>query len=162
MHLQVRSGRKELSEPLAPCERVARVAVIGLQQRIEQQIRIDARLQSQLAGGQPASHLKWIQASMGQQIQMIPVEEALFFVSDEKYTRVQTAQQEALIRKPIKELIAELERNQFWQIHRSTLVNAHAVAGVSRDVRGRQLVSVKGSNEKLEVSRSYTHLFKGI
>jgi DNA-binding LytR/AlgR family response regulator len=75
---------------------------------------------------------------------------------------VQTATIEALIRKPIKELIDELDPNEFWQIHRSTLVNAHAIAGVTRDLRGRQLVSVKGHPEKLEVSRSYTHLFKGM
>jgi DNA-binding LytR/AlgR family response regulator len=107
-------------------------------------------------------HLKWIQATVGQTIQMIPVEDVLFFISDEKYTRVQTAQIEALIRKPIKELIEELDMNLFWQIHRSTLVNTQAIAGVSRDLRGRQLVSVKGRPEKLEVSRSFTGLFKGM
>jgi DNA-binding LytR/AlgR family response regulator len=111
---------------------------------------------------EPASRLKWIQASVGTQIQMIPIEEVLFFVSDEKYTRVQTAQQEALIRKPIKELIAELDPQQFWQIHRSTLINARAIAGILRDERGRQLVAIKGRPEKLEVSRSYAHLFKGM
>lgn len=110
----------------------------------------------------PAPRLKWIQASVGNQIQMIPIDDVLFFVSDEKYTRVQTAQQEALIRKPIKELIAELDPAQFWQIHRSTLINARAIAGVIRDDRGRQLVSIKGRPEKLEVSRSYAHLFKGM
>jgi DNA-binding LytR/AlgR family response regulator len=111
---------------------------------------------------QPASRLKWIQASVGNQLQMIPVDDVLFFVSDEKYTRVQTAQQEALIRKPIKELIAELDPAQFWQIHRSTLINTRAIAGVTRDERGRQLVAIKGRPEKLEVSRSYAHLFKGM
>jgi DNA-binding LytR/AlgR family response regulator len=108
------------------------------------------------------SRLKWIQASIGAEIRMIPVDEVLFFVSDEKYTRVQTAQQEALIRKPIKELIAELDPAQFWQIHRSTLINTQAIAGVTRDERGRQLVAIKGRPEKLEVSRSYAHLFKGM
>lgn len=120
------------------------------------------RLQSRLEGDASPGYLKWIQAQVGQQIQMILVEEVLFFISDEKYTRVQTAQQEALIRKPIKELVAELDPKQFWQIHRSTLVNARAIAGVSRDFRGRQLVSVKGRPEKLEVSRSYAQLFKGM
>ena len=106
--------------------------------------------------------LKWIQATVGTSIQMIPVEDVLFFISDEKYTRVQTASLEALIRKPIKELVAELDADQFWQIHRSTLVNARAIAGVSRDLRGRQLVAVRGHPEKLEVSRSYAGLFKGM
>ncbi len=118
-----------------------------------------ARLAEKL---EPVSRLKWIQASVGNQIQMIPVDEVLFFVSDEKYTRVQTAQQEALIRKPIKELLAELDPAQFWQIHRSTLINTRAIAGIIRDERGRQLVAVKGRPETLEVSRGYAHLFKGM
>ena len=112
------------------------------------------------SGTPPA--LKWIQATVGQAIQMIPIEEVLFFISDEKYTRVQTATVEALIRKPIKELVDEVDPDLFWQIHRSTLVNTHYIAGVTRDLRGRQIVSIKGNNEKLEVSRSYTHLFKGM
>ena len=106
--------------------------------------------------------LKWIQATVGTSIQMIPVEDVLFFISDEKYTRVQTATLEALIRKPIKELVDELDADQFWQIHRSTLVNTRMIAGVTRDLRGRQLVSVRGHPEKLEVSRSYAGLFKGM
>ena len=106
--------------------------------------------------------LRWIQATVGQTIQMIPVDEVLFFISDEKYTRVQTATLEALIRKPIKELVEELDAEVFWQIHRSTLVNTRFIAGVSRDLRGRQLVSVKGHPQKLEVSRSFTGLFKGM
>jgi len=109
-----------------------------------------------------APQLRWIQATVGQNIQMVPVDEVLFFISDEKYTRVQTATLEALIRKPIKELIEELDAEVFWQIHRSTLVNTKFIAGVSRDLRGRQLVAVKGHPEKLEVSRSFTGLFKGM
>jgi DNA-binding LytR/AlgR family response regulator len=109
-----------------------------------------------------APRLRWVQATVGQTIQMISVEDVLFFISDEKYTRVQTATLEALIRKPIKELVEELDADLFWQIHRSTLVNARAIAGISRDPRGRQLVSVKGHTEKLEVSRSFSGLFKGM
>ena len=119
------------------------------------------RLSRQLNPNTPPK-LQWIQATVGQNIQMIPVEEVLFFISDEKYTRVQTANVEALIRKPIKELIDELDMSLFWQIHRSTLVNTKAIAGVSRDLRGRQLVAVKGHPEKLEVSRSFTGLFRGM
>ncbi|WP_374566241.1 LytR/AlgR family response regulator transcription factor [Ideonella sp.] len=114
------------------------------------------------SGGARPAYLKWIQATVGQAIQMIPVEDVLFFISDEKYTRVQTPQVEALIRKPIKELVDELDPERFWQIHRSTLVAVNAIAAVTRDFRGRQIVSVKGNPQKLEVSRSYTHLFKGM
>lgn len=120
------------------------------------------QLSARLNPGAAPSYLQWIQATVGQAIQMIPVDEVLFFVSDEKYTRVQTAQVEALIRKPIKELVDEIDPKLFWQIHRSTLVNVKAIAGVTRDFRGRQIVSVKGHGEKLEVSRSYTGLFKGM
>jgi DNA-binding LytR/AlgR family response regulator len=119
-----------------------------------------AKLSSRLDGGAGKAQLRWIQASVGQQLRLIPVGDVLFFTSDEKYTRVQTDSFEALIRKPIKELVDELDPEQFWQIHRATIVNTKAIAGVTRDFRGRQLVLIKGSNEKLEVSRNYTHLFK--
>jgi DNA-binding LytR/AlgR family response regulator len=120
------------------------------------------QLSARLNPGAAPQYLQWIQATVGAAIQMIPVDDVLFFVSDEKYTRVQTAQLEALIRKPIKELVDELDPHRFWQIHRSTLVNTRAIAGVTRDFRGRQIVSVKDHPEKLEVSRSYTGLFKGM
>jgi DNA-binding LytR/AlgR family response regulator len=128
--------------------------ISGMQQLLQ---RLTAKMHP---GGVPK--LRWIQATVGASIQMIPVEDVLFFVSDEKYTRVQTATLEALIRKPIKELVEELDADTFWQIHRSTLVNTRAIAGVTRDLRGRQLVSVRGHPEKLEVSRSYAGLFKGM
>jgi DNA-binding LytR/AlgR family response regulator len=112
------------------------------------------------AGAGGKQHLQWIQASMGQQLRMIPVADILFFTSDEKYTRVQTESYEALIRKPIKELVEELDPEHFWQIHRATIVNIKAVAGITRDFRGRQLVQLRNHPEKLEVSRNYTHLFK--
>ena len=120
------------------------------------------RLAAQLNPGSAPRYLDWIQASVGQGIQMIPVADVLLFISDEKYTRVQTPAVEALIRKPIKELVDELDPAVFWQIHRSTLVNVKAVAGITRDFRGRQIVTVRGHPEKLEVSRSYGHLFKGM
>ena len=120
------------------------------------------RLAAQLNPGAAPKYLDWIQASVGQGIQMIPVAEVLFFISDEKYTRVQTASVEALIRKPIKELVDELDPAVFWQIHRSTLVNVKVIAGITRDFRGRQIVALRGHPEKLEVSRSYAHLFKGM
>jgi DNA-binding LytR/AlgR family response regulator len=131
------------------------VAAPPLQQLLHQ-------LAAKMSPGIAPARLQWIQASVGSTIQMIPVDEVLFFVSDEKYTRVQTVKTEALIRKPIKELVDELNPEHFWQIHRSTLVNVREIDSVTRDDRGRQIVSVKGHPEKLEVSRSYTGLFKGM
>jgi DNA-binding LytR/AlgR family response regulator len=126
--------------------------------------RLAAKLDAPGGGPPPVGtspqYLQWIQASMGQQIRLIAVEDVLFFTSDEKYTRVQANGFEALIRKPIKELVDELDPDQFWQIHRATIVNVKAISGITRDFRGRQLVQLKNHAEKLEVSRNYTHLFK--
>ena len=118
-----------------------------------------SQLAEKIASPKP-KHLQWIQASIGQDLRMIPVEDILFFRSDEKYTCVQTAGFEALIRKPVRDLAKELDPSLFWQIHRATLVNVNAIEGVTRDIRGRHLVLVKGRPEKLEVSRSFLHLFK--
>ena len=118
-----------------------------------------SQLAEKIAAPKP-KHLQWIQASIGQDLRMIPVEEILFFRSDEKYTCVQTASFAALIRKPVRDLAEELDPALFWQIHRATLVNVNAIEGVTRDIRGRHLVLVKGRPEKLEVSRSFLHLFK--
>jgi DNA-binding LytR/AlgR family response regulator len=112
------------------------------------------------AGVKPREYLRWVQASVGPAIRMIPTSEILFFRAEDKYTRVQTQKFEALIRKPIKELIDELDPSEFWQIHRATVVRVDAVEQVSRNLRGNQVVHVRGSDEKLEVSRTFNHLFK--
>ena len=121
-----------------------------------------AQLSQRLAtsGLKPLEYMRWVQASVGANIRMIPTSDILFFRAEDKYTRVQTQSFEALIRKPIKELIDELDPAEFWQIHRSTVVRVDAVNHVSRDFRGKQIVHVKGSEEKLEVSRTFNHLFK--
>ncbi|AXA91775.1 LytTR family DNA-binding domain-containing protein [Massilia sp. YMA4] len=118
-----------------------------------------SQLAEKIATPKP-KYLQWIQASIGQDLRMIPVEEILFFRSDEKYTCVQTEKFEALIRKPVRDLAEELDPSLFWQIHRATLVNVNAIEGVTRDIRGRHLVMIKGRPDKLEVSRSFLHLFK--
>jgi DNA-binding LytR/AlgR family response regulator len=118
-----------------------------------------SQLAEKMAAPKP-TYLQWIQASIGQDLRMIPVEDILFFRSDEKYTCVQTDKFEALIRKPVRDLAEELDPALFWQIHRATLVNVNAIEGVTRDLRGRHLVMIKGKPDKLEVSRSFLHLFK--
>ncbi len=117
------------------------------------------RLASRLAS-RPSEHLKWIKASVGQNVRLIPVEEVLFFQSDEKYTRVVTGDTEALIRKPIKELLDELDPDRFWQVHRATIVNVEAIASVRRGLKDQAEIALKGHRETLLVSRNFTHLFK--
>ncbi len=121
-----------------------------------------AQLSQRLGAGglKPREYMRWVQASVGANIRMIPTSDILFFRAEDKYTRVQTQGFEALIRKPIKELIDALDPDEFWQIHRATVVRVDAVEQVSRNFRGHQIVHVKGSEEKLEVSRTFNHLFK--
>jgi len=105
-------------------------------------------------------YLRWVNASVGNTIKLITVEEICYFKADSKYTLVATPAAESLIRKPIRELTDELDPNLFWQIHRSTLVNVGAIAGVTRDVRGNLQVKLKQRPELLAVSESYNHLFR--
>ena len=114
----------------------------------------------QQGGAKPQEYLRWIQAQVGSSLRMISTKEVLFFRSDEKYTVVQTAQAEMLIRKTLKELEAELDPKEFWRIHRSTLVRVDAIAEVARDDRGRQMLKVRNFSGTLEVSRNHSHLFQ--
>jgi DNA-binding LytR/AlgR family response regulator len=122
---------------------------------------LKAQQAMQRAAGAPfEAPMRWIQCTVGSTTRLIDVKDVLFFRSDEKYTRVQTREQEALIRTPIRELIPRLDPEHFWQIHRSTIVNLTAVAAVIRDATGRQRVQLHGHPEVLEVSRSFGHLFR--
>ena len=128
-------------------------------QDIGQQLaQLTAALQH--GGAVKPPYLRWIQAQVGGSLRMISTREVLFFRSDEKYTRVQTAQAELLIRKTLKELADELDPDEFWRIHRSTLVRVDAISCVTRDMRGRQMLKVQGFGEELEVSRNHAHLFQ--
>ena len=118
-----------------------------------------ARLAARMA---PAGrqYLQWIKASVGSTVRMIAIDDICYFQSDEKYTRVVMEDGEVLIRKPIKELLDELDPDKFWQIHRSTLVNTRQIAGVVRGLRDQADLKLKSRPEVLTVSRAYTHLFK--
>ena len=133
--------------------------VVRLKERIGRQApSLEGLLQKLGAGGR--GFLRWINASHGQAVRVITVDDVCYFQADSKYTRVVTATEESLIRKPIKELCDELDPACFWQIHRSTIVNVHAVAGVVRDLRGRTQVRLRRREELLSVSDAYAHLFR--
>lgn len=105
-------------------------------------------------------YLQWINASRGAAVRLITVEEILYFKSDQKYTLVVTADTEALIKKTIKNLTRELDPTMFWQVHRSTVVNVHAIDSVIRDDRGNLTLRLKQRPETLPVSEAYHHLFQ--
>lgn len=141
-------------------ERLA-LAVSRVRQRLSSApAALDGVLRELAAAAPVRKHLRWINASKGQDVALITVDEVLYFQSDTKYTRVVTATGESLIRTPLKELQDELDPACFWPIHRSTIVNANAIAGVTRDFRGRVLVKLKSRSETLAVSEAHTHLFR--
>ena len=107
-----------------------------------------------------APRLQWIRASVGSMVKLIPVDQVAYLRSDEKYTLVVWEGGEALIRKPIRELIDELDPDQFAQVHRSVIVNLRQVAQVTRGANETAEVHLRGRNEALPVSRSYLHLFR--
>lgn len=117
------------------------------------------KLQQRLAP-QAVSRPKWLKASVGKQIKLINIDDVLFFQSDSKYTRVVLSDYEALIRTPIKDLLHTIDDQQFWQIHRATIVNVNFIAAAERIDAERMQVLLKGSSEKLAVSRNFTHLFR--
>ena len=122
-----------------------------------------ADLLKQLAAVMPATkttHLRWIRASIGETVRQIPVDEVFYFQAQDKYVSVYTSTGESLIRTPLSELQAELDPNEFWQIHRSTIVNVNRIAATTRDVMGKTLLRLKDSKTELPVSRAYAHLFK--
>jgi DNA-binding LytR/AlgR family response regulator len=136
-----------------------------------------ARIKKRLATGTPADltalvakllnraapggeKLKWIRASLGNQTRLINVDEVLFFQSDSKYTRIVLAGSEALVRAPLKEIVAGLDEEAFWQIHRSTIVQVSAIDRAVREGPEKLTVILKGHPEKLAVSRQYFQLFR--
>jgi DNA-binding LytR/AlgR family response regulator len=107
-----------------------------------------------------AERLSIIRAAVGNEIRMIPVGEVLYFEAADKYVNVVTAERESLIRLSLRELIPQLDGDQFWQVHRGTVVNVHCVQAALRDESGKLSLKLRGRNEHLPVSRLFTHLFK--
>jgi len=127
----------------------------ALLERLATRLRKDAR---------PAT-LQWIRASVGHTVRLIAADEIDFLRSDEKYTRVawragEGKPSEALIRTPLKELLAQLDATQFVQVHRAVVVNLRAISHITRGVNETAQIHLKGSSEVLPVSRNYLHLFR--
>jgi DNA-binding LytR/AlgR family response regulator len=154
-----------LLKPIEPA-RLAR-AVQRLKQRLGQQpanlaglvdrIRAQAQKHGQEANEGP---LRWITVQIGRELRLITVEDICYLRADNKYVCIVTADGEALVSTPLKDLLARLDPALFWQVHRGTVVNVNAVRSVQRGVAGKLALQLKQLREKLEVSATYAHLFK--
>lgn len=150
---------EKLKGVLAARSHDAREVEAGLDQTM-------ARLRQLLAGTGAAAPaggpLQVIQASVGNQIRMVPLSDIIYFEAADKYLRVLTANQEYLLRTPLKELLPQLDAQIFWQIHRGTVVRATAIDSVLRDEAGKLTLSLRGHADQLAVSRLYAHRFKAM
>jgi DNA-binding LytR/AlgR family response regulator len=122
--------------------------------------RIVGQLRALAPAGAAGERLTIIRAAVGNQIRMVAVAEVLYFEATDKYVNVVTADSESLIRTSLKELLPQLDGNQFWQIHRGTVVNANCIEAAIRDDAGKLSVKLRGHDKRLAVSRVFAHLFK--
>ena len=119
-------------------------------------------LLAQMAGQlQRPAPLAVLQASVGREVRLIRTQDVVYFESDSRYTRVVHADGDALIRTPLKELLAALDEQQFWQVHRSVIVNHQHISAAVRVDEGQMHLTLRGRRETLPVSRHFQGLFKG-
>ncbi|WP_018610695.1 LytR/AlgR family response regulator transcription factor [Uliginosibacterium gangwonense] len=152
-----------LLKPVEP-ERLAR-CIARLRERLTEPEsssldQLALHLQGLLGQSSATERLRIIRAGVGNSVKMIPVEQVIYFEASDKYVNVVTPQTEALIRIPLRELLTGLDPQQFWQVHRGTIVNAACITSAERDENGRIHLSLQGRSEKLPVSRQFAHLFR--
>lgn len=153
-----------LLKPLQP-ERVDR-AISRLRDRLRESPCDDdaARVDALEAALRPSDTraIRWISASVGDSVRMIGIDEVLFFQAQDKYVRVVATGGDAVIRMPIKELLAGLDPDTFWQVHRGTIVRVSAIDRVRKDELGKWALSLRGYGETLPVSAAFLHRFRGM
>ena len=155
--LQARLQARQLAPALTPAAQAD-----AIEQTLAQ---LRGLLGAGLAAGVPGAavpRLAVIQAQVGNLVHLVPVEEVLYFEAADKYVRVITAGREHLIRTSLRELLPQLDPQQFWQVHRSTVVQARAIGSARREESGKVTLQLRGRPETLIASRLYAHRFKGM
>ena len=122
--------------------------------------RLVAQMRALLPPAAAPERLNVIRAAVGNMVRMIPVQDVVYFQALDKYVNVATADSEALIRLPLKELMAQLDPGQFCQVSRSSIVNMKHVASASRDEMGKLSLALRGRTDRLKVSPLFAHLFR--
>lgn len=152
-----------LLKPLRP-ERLATTLA-----RVQARLRVrdddaDARMAALEARLRPSGPrlIRWISAAVGDSVRMLGLDEVLYFQSQDKYVRVVTADGEAIIRTPLKELLAGLDPDEFWQVHRGTVVRVSAIDRLRRDELGKSALRLRGREDTLPVSAAFLHRFRGM
>jgi DNA-binding LytR/AlgR family response regulator len=137
------------------------VTVERLQQRLQHPpASFPEILQQDRVTQASSGYLRWITASVGNSLRLITIDEVVFFQTDQKYTRVVLAESEVLIKKTLKELLTELDPEQFWQTHRSTLVNVQEIISLDPNIRGQMTIKLKSRRENLPVSENFIRKFR--
>ncbi|HET9644080.1 MAG TPA: LytTR family DNA-binding domain-containing protein [Burkholderiaceae bacterium] len=108
------------------------------------------------------ARLEVIQAGIGNTVQLVPVDEVIYFEAADKYVRVVTQDREHLIRLSLRELIPQLDPQRFWQVHRGTVVQVRCICSARREDSGKVILTLRERPEKLVASRLYAHLFKSM
>jgi DNA-binding LytR/AlgR family response regulator len=135
--------------------------IARLRQRLNAEpAQLDGLLKSLAVSVRSRGYLRWIRASQGQNVRILTADEVCYFKADNKYTLVVTADTESLISKPIKELVAELDPEIFWPVHRGVVVNVNAIALAHRKLNGQFELRLKSRGETLSVSEAFAYRFR--
>ena len=141
-------------ERLARCvERLKQQATVAPDELLQ-------RLQRLLAAPAKPEYLQWLRAQVGQTVRLVATEDVCYLQSADKYTLLLTGDAEMLLRTPLKDLIAQLDPQHFWQVHRGTIVNARKIVSAHHDLLSKVTLTLRDRPEKVAVSRSYAHLFR--
>ncbi len=141
-------------------ERLARCAERLQQHAAEAPDALLERLQRLLVSPAKLQPLRWLRAQVGQTVRMVAVDEVCYFQSADKYTAVLLRDAELLLRTPLKDLVAQLDVEQFWQVHRGTVVNVRQIVSAQHDLLGKVSLTLRDRPEKVAVSRCYSYLFR--
>lgn len=128
--------------------------------RQPKQSRIDLDALAEALQAKHTTRLTWLRAGRGDEVELVAVDDVVYFRAEAKYTSAFTPDAEHLLRISLSELEKSLDPEQFWRIHRSLIVRVDQIAKASRDLRGRYVLKLRDRKESLRTSPTYSHLFR--